>query len=133
MIRTSAAYNRAMTDEVPIAYEALTKGTPVLTTTGTEIGIVEHVLADSSLDLFDGLVVKTSAGLRFVTADQVRLITTTAVHSKVADADIPNLQQPHTGDAVYEADPEQNTGGEINEWFGRHFLREHWTRPGKDE
>ena len=121
-----------MADETPIAYEALTKGTPVLTTTGTNIGIVEHVLADSSLDLFDGIVVKTSEGLRFVTADQVGLITTAAVHSKVADADIPNLQKPHTGDAVYEADPEQNTGGEINEWFGRHFLREHWTRPRND-
>src|SRR5476651_2339710 len=121
-----------MADEVPIAYEALTKGTPVLTTTGTEIGIVEHVLADSSLDLFDGLVVKTSAGLRFVTADQVGLITTAAVHSKVADADIPNLQKPRTGDAVYEAEPEQNTGGELNEWFGRHFFREHWTRPRND-
>jgi len=21
---------------------------------------------------------------------------------------------------------------EINEWFGRHFLREHWTRPRND-
>ena len=94
-----------MADEVPIAYEALTKGTPVLTTTGTEIGIVEHVLADSSLDLFDGLVVTTSAGLRFVTADQVGLITTTAVHIKVSDTDIPNLQRPHSGDAVYQADP----------------------------
>jgi hypothetical protein len=121
-----------MTDEVPIAYEALTKGTPVLSATGTEIGIVEHVLADSSLDLFDGIVVKTREGLRFVTADQVGLITTTAVHTKIADADIANLQKPHTGDAVYEADPEQNTGGELNEWFGRHFLREHWTRPRND-
>lgn len=118
-----------MADEIPIAYEALTKGTSVLTTTGTEIGIVEHVLADSSLDLFDGLVVKTPEGLRFVTADQIGVITTTAVHSKVANADVANLQKPHTGDAVYEADPEQNTGGELNEWFGRHFLREHWTRP----
>jgi hypothetical protein len=121
-----------MTDEVPIAYEALAKGTPVLSSTGAEIGIVEHVLADSSLDLFDGIVVKTREGLRFITADQVGLITTTAVHSKVADADIPNLQKPHMGDAVYEADPEQNTGGELNEWFGRHFLREHWTRPRND-
>ncbi|MDQ1552449.1 MAG: hypothetical protein QOD50_1871 [Actinomycetota bacterium] len=121
-----------MTEEAPIAYEALAKGTPVLSSTGTEIGIVEHVLADSSLDLFDGIVVKTHDGLRFVTADQVGLITTTAVHSKVADADIPNLQKPHTGDEVFEADPEQNTGGELNEWFGRHFLREHWTRPRND-
>ena len=121
-----------MADEVPIAYEALTKGTPVLSSTGTEIGIVEHVLADSSLDLFDGVVVKTPAGLRFVTADQVGRITTTAVHSTVTDADISGLQKPHTGDAVFEADPEQNSGSELNEWFGRHFLREHWTRPRND-
>jgi hypothetical protein len=122
-----------MTDETPIAYEALTKGTEVLTTTGTKIGIVEHVLADASLDLFDGIVVKTSEGLRFVTADQVGLITTVAVHTKVADADVATLQQPHTGDEVFEADPEQNTGSGLTEWFGRKFLREHWTRKSDDE
>jgi hypothetical protein len=117
-----------MADEIPIAYEALTKGTPVLTTTGTEIGTVEHVLADSSLDLFDGLVVKTHSGLRFVTADQVGLITTTAVHSKVADADVANLQLPHTGDAVFHDDPEQYDHDGLTKWFGRMFMREHWTR-----
>jgi hypothetical protein len=116
-----------MTDEVPIAYEALTKGTPVLTATGSEIGIVEHVLADSSLDLFDGIVIKTDKGLRFVTADQVGLITTTAVHSKIADADIPNLQMPHEGDAVYHDDPDEYDGNGLSKWFGKMFLREHWT------
>lgn len=117
-----------MTDETPIAYEALTKGTPVLTTTGTRIGIVEHVLADSGLDLFDGLVVKTHEGLRFVTADQVGLITTTAVHSKVADADVANLQLPHTGDAVFHADPEEYGDKGLHAWFGKMFMREHWMR-----
>ena len=116
-----------MTDEVPIAYEALTKGTPVLSSAGTEIGTVEHVLADSSLDLFDGIVVKTNLGLRFVTADQVGLITTTAVRSKIADADIPNLQMPHEGDAVYHDDPDEYDGNGLSKWFGKMFLREHWT------
>ena len=117
-----------MADSDPIAYEALTKGTPVVTLTGTEIGPVEHVLADASLDIFDGIVVKTHEGLRFVTADQVGLITVGAVHTKVSDADVATLQQPHSGDAVFEADPEQNEGHRLNEWFGRMFLREHWTR-----
>jgi hypothetical protein len=121
-----------MADEVPIAYEALTKGTPVVTTTGTEIGTVEHVLADSSLDLFDGIVVRTGSGLRFVTADQVGLITTTAVHSRVADADIPNLQLPHTGDAVFTDDPDEYDGNGLSKWFGKMFLREHWTRQRDD-
>ena len=116
----------------PIAYEALTKGTPVVTATGTEIGIVEHVLADSSLDLFDGIVVKTKEGLRFVTADQVGLITVGTVHTKVADADVESLQKPHVGDAVFHDDPEQNEGHRLNEWFGRTFLREHWTRDRDD-
>lgn len=119
--------------ETPIAYEALSKGTPVLTSTGTHIGSVEHVLADASLDLFDGIVVKTADGLRFVPADRVGSITTEAVHTRVTDADVSSLQKPHTGDAVFEADPEQNTGSELNEWFGRHFLREHWTRPRNDD
>jgi hypothetical protein len=117
-----------MTDEIPIAYEALKKGTPVLSATGTRIGIVEHVLADYGLDLFDGLVVKTHDGLRFVTADQVGLITTAAVHSKVADADIPNLQKPHQGDEVFHGDPEKYEGTGFQNWFGRMFMREHWMR-----
>ena len=117
-----------MTDETPIAYEALSKGTRVLTATGTEIGIVEHVLADASLDLFDGIVVKTSVGLRFVTADQVGLITTVAVHTKIADSDIPSLQMPHDGDAVFHDDPDEYDGNGLSRWFGKMFLREHWTR-----
>jgi hypothetical protein len=117
-----------MTDETPIAYEALAKGTRVLTATGTEIGIVEHVLADYGLDLFDGLVVKTAEGLRFVTADQVALITTSAVHTKVSDADVANLQKPHEGDEVFHDDPEEYEGTGFQNWFGRMFLREHWMR-----
>ena len=121
-----------MADTDPIAYEVLQKGTPVVTATGTEIGPVEHVLADASLDLFDGIVVKTGDGLRFVTADQVGLITVGAVHTKIADADVANLQKPHTGDQVLEANPDEYDGNLISKYFGKLFMREHWTRP-KDE
>jgi hypothetical protein len=116
----------------PIAYEALTKGTPVVTATGTEIGIVEHVLADSSLDLFDGIVVKTKDGLRFVTADQVGLVTVGKVNTKIADADVATLQQPHEGDAVFHDNPEEYDGNGLSKWFGKMFLREHWTRDRDD-
>jgi len=122
-----------MADTDPIAYEVLKKGTPVVTATGTDIGPVEHVLADASLDVFDGIVVKTSSGLRFVTADQVGLITVGAVHTKIADADVANLQLPHTGDEVLHDDPDQNQGHRLNEFFGRMFLREHWTRDRGDD
>ena len=120
--------------EEPIAYTALTKGTPVLTKEGAEVGTVEHVLSDSSLDLFDGIVVTTASGNRFLTADQVGLITTSAVHATIASAD--ELQAPHTGDAVFHDDPDEYDGNGLSTWFGKMFLREHWTRdkgPGPDE
>jgi hypothetical protein len=43
----------------PIAYLALKEGTPVHDPDGTEIGVVEHVLADEPLDIFHGLIVHT--------------------------------------------------------------------------
>ncbi len=120
-----------MTDTDPISYQVLGRGTPVLTSTGTEIGTVRHVLADESLDLFDGIVVATHEGIRFVDADQVGLITAGAVHTKLGDDEIADLPKPQVT-AVSEADPEQGEGPGASAWFGRTFLREHWTREKKD-
>jgi hypothetical protein len=49
----------------PISYLALKKDTPVLSAQGDKIGEVERVLDDPSLDLFDGITVRTGEGLRF--------------------------------------------------------------------
>ncbi len=43
----------------PIAYTVLEEGTPVYDLHGERIGVVEHVLGDFSLDIFDGLIVHT--------------------------------------------------------------------------
>ena len=58
-----------MTDDAAISYQAVPVGVPVLTATGHEIGTLEHVLQIPAEDLFDGLVVATADGLRFVDAD----------------------------------------------------------------
>ena len=58
-----------------VSYQALPKGVPVRASGGEEIGTVEHVLEVPELDVFDGIVVQTSAGLRFADADQVADIT----------------------------------------------------------
>jgi hypothetical protein len=116
-----------MTDQDPIAYTALQKGTPVLSASGTEFGSVEHVLADSSLDLFDGLAIKDAEGLRFVDARQVQTITAAAVHTTVTDDQVAALPRPD-GNAVLAADPDEYDGNGLSKWFGKMFLREHWTR-----
>jgi len=73
-----------MTDQA-ISYQAVPAGVPVLTATGHEIGTLEHVLQIPEEDLFDGLVVATKDGLRFVDADQVQVITTSYVRSTLDD------------------------------------------------
>jgi uncharacterized protein YrrD len=55
----------------PIAYAVLAEGTPVQTSDGEQLGTVKRVLADEGADVFDGIVVDTSGGERFVDAPQV--------------------------------------------------------------
>ncbi|WP_308466586.1 hypothetical protein [Rathayibacter soli] len=116
-----------MSENDPIAYTALTKGTRVDSASGSKLGTVEHVLADAELDLFDGIVLRTGSGLRFVDARQIETITTAVVHTTITDDRAADLPKPD-GDAVFEADPEEFTGSRLTERFGRMFLREHWMR-----
>lgn len=111
----------------PIAYTALEKGAPVTTSGGERLGTVEHVLQDASLDLFDGLAVRTHHGLRFVDANQVTSITTDGVATSIGESEVEGLPAPE-GDAVLEADPEQFQGEGLTAWWGRTFRRSHWLR-----
>jgi uncharacterized protein YrrD len=43
----------------PIAYTVLEEGTPVYDRNGERVGVVEHVLADMQLDIFEGVIVHT--------------------------------------------------------------------------
>ncbi len=111
----------------PTSYEALARHTPVLTASGTELGTVAHVLADEHLDFFDGIVVKTPEGIRFVDRDQIDSITTTAVHTSLTDAEATTLPKP-SGEPIYEVDALQGIGPGLTSHLGKLFLREHWRR-----
>ena len=110
----------------PISYMALEVGTPVLSSSGTEFGKVEHVLQVPELDLFDGLAVKTHHhGLRFVDRDQVVDITTAAVGSSIADDEVDALPEPK-GALVLHPDTAHDEGPSLTARWGRLFGREHW-------
>lgn len=109
----------------PISYEALEAGTPVVSSSGTPFGTVEHVLQIPDLDLFDGIVVKTAHGLRFVDRDQIGDITTTAVSSALSDDEVASLPPP-TGSPALEVDPSHDEGRSLSARYGRMFGREHW-------
>ena len=111
----------------PIAYTALGKGVPVVSSSGRQFGTVEHVLQIPAEDLFDGIVVQTSQGLRFVDRDQVGQITTTQVTCAISDAESASLPAP-AAPPVFETDAFQDTGQSLHDKFGRMLRRAHWTQ-----
>jgi hypothetical protein len=110
-----------------ISYQALGKGVPVRASGGEVIGTVEHVLEVPELDVFDGIVVNTSDGLRFADADQIAEITDRYVVLRLPAGDAERLGRPDVP-AVYRADPSEHAGGSLHDWFGRRFGRPHWKR-----
>jgi hypothetical protein len=61
-------------DGYALSYQALKAGTPVWTADGTQLGTVAAVLENKREQMFDGLVVTTPAGRRFVDAPEVARI-----------------------------------------------------------
>jgi hypothetical protein len=116
-----------MDTEPAVSHRAAVPGTPVLTQTGTEIGTLEHVLEVPEEDLFDGLVVATEWGLRFVDANQVELITVRHVRSRLDDAQAARLPPPQ-GTAVYRVSALDEIGDALDERLGQMFCRPHWTK-----
>ncbi len=109
----------------PIAYTALPKGVPMLTADGHTFGTVEHVLQIPEEDLFDGIVVHTPHGLRFVDRDQIGRITTTEVRCDITDHQADLLPAPD-GSAVFRVDSLQDSGQSLHDVFGRMFRRPRW-------
>ena len=116
-----------MDDARRISYQALGKGVPVRASGGEEIGTVEHVLQVPELDVFDGIVVTTSDGLRFADADQVADITDRYVVLTLPANEAERLGRPQAAPA-FHADPFEHAGGSLHAWFGRMFGRAHWKR-----
>jgi hypothetical protein len=116
-----------MTDEIPISYLAAVRGTPVLTSTGTQIGTLEHVLQVPEVDVFDGIVIATEAGLRFIDADHVQRITESRIWCGLDDAQAAQLPPPG-GAPVYRVDALQDSGHSLHDVLGRMFRRPHWIR-----
>jgi hypothetical protein len=116
-----------MTDDTAISYKAAVPGTPVLTSTGTEIGTLEHVLEVPELDVFDGIVIATGGGLRFIDADNVQQITRTSIRTSLDDTQASQLPPPD-GAPVYRVDALADTGQSLHDILGRLFRRPRWVR-----
>src|SRR5689334_12849698 len=83
-------------DEHRIGYKVLPRGTPVHTSDGEQLGTVLQVLDNAREHIFDGIVVRTTDGRRFVDAPEVAEITTLRVTLTIDAAEARELPE-HRG------------------------------------
>ena len=102
----------------PIAYTALQPGTPVRTSDGHQFATVQAVLVDEKVSVFDGIVVETAEGARFVDADQVGTIYTTYVGTTLSAEQAANLPLP-SASTVIDIKPPRSMADRLRRMFGR--------------
>jgi hypothetical protein len=116
-----------MSEGTPISFAGATRGTPVLSSSGTKIGTLEHVLDVSDLDIFEGIVIATHHGLRFIDAEHLPEFTTTHIQSSLSDEQAAGLPAPD-GPPVYSVDSLADTGHSLHDVIRRLFGKPHWKR-----
>ena len=78
-----------------VHYTAVTRGTPVLSSDGVEVGRVDAVLDNYREHIFDGIVLETPAGeLRFADAPEVARTAERAVTLSITAAEAADLPAP---------------------------------------
>jgi hypothetical protein len=95
----------------PLGYQALPRGVPVVSSEGIEIGTVYRVLDNAREHIFDGIVVRTKQGDRFVDAPEVARIAERQVTLTITFEESRSL--PGYGGAV------KPVGGFLSRLFGR--------------
>ena len=84
-------------DDHQISYQALPRGVPVHASDGARIGTVYRVLDNAREHIFDGIVVRTPDGRRFVDAPEVAHITSRRVTLTITAAEAADHLTQHRG------------------------------------
>jgi hypothetical protein len=105
-----------------ISYKVLERGTPVVDRDGGDVGSVRDVLENEAEHIFDGLVLDTPAGRRFVDAPEIARITARAV-TLTLDADgVAGLPEKDVaGGPRFRANAR---GGKLSRFLGGGWKRE---------
>lgn len=102
-----------------IAFEALERGTPVRTSDGDEIGTVKKVMIVHEKHLFDGIVVSTASGDRFVDAPEVDEIFERLVTLKLDSSAAASLPEPGENPAAMKVNPADFSKGGVRGLWNR--------------
>ena len=111
----------------PISYMVLAEDTPVYSADGRPLGKVKRVLADTGADIFDGLIVDTDDGDRFVDAPNVAELYERAVVLTLSADDARHMPEPTASPAVMEPSADDIAGETAGDTVA-HRLRQAWDR-----
>ena len=110
-----------MNDDGPaISYKLLAPGTPVYASDGALLGRAERVLDNPREQIFDGIVVSTDDGQRFVDAPEVARITEQRITLSIDAAAAAELTLYEPGAPEYRANPK---AGRLGRSFGGGWKR----------
>jgi len=109
-------------DGYAISYKVLEQGTPVQTSDGTDVGVVRDVLENKAEHIFDGLVIDTPAGQRFVDAPEVQRIAELRVTLTIDAQAVSELpEKDPAGAQTFRANTK---GGRLSRFFGGGWKRD---------
>jgi DNA uptake protein ComE-like DNA-binding protein len=111
-------------DEGPTSYLLLAKDTPVFGSDGGVAGKVKEVLCDPGDDIFDGLVLTTPLGDRYLEAEQVIAIHERGVDIALSAAHALQLPLPQPRRRIkYDVVADEHPWIEVMCWLHEHIAR----------
>lgn len=102
-------------DDHAISYKLLQSGTAVQSADERPLGTVERVLDNRKENIFDGIVIATPDGLRFVDAPEIGRITNSLVTLTIDEQTARSLPEPDAGAPEFSANPK---AGKLGRFFG---------------
>jgi hypothetical protein len=109
-------------DGYAISYKVLEPGTPVSDCDGAPVGSVRQVLENEAEHIFDGLVIDTPDGTRFVDAPEVARIAERRVTLTLDSEGVQGLpERDAAGAPTFRAN---TRGGRLSRYFGGGWKRD---------
>lgn len=105
-----------------ISYKVLERGTPVHASDGSEVGSVRQILENVAEHIFDGLVIDTPGGERFVDAPEVARIAERRVTLTLGSEGAASLpERDSAGAPTFSANTQR---GRLSRLFGSGWKRD---------
>jgi hypothetical protein len=111
----------------PISYLVLQPGTPAYTSDDRLVGTVKRLLAVPDDDIYDGLILHTDDGERFVDADHASRLYEHGVVLDISSDELHHLPEPSANPAALGVQPDDVVKHSLGEELGEN-LRKAWDR-----